>query len=298
MIILVTGSQGQVGSEIVRLASDGFEVHAFDRQALDITDRAAINRRLDEVEPDIVVNCAAYTAVDRAEDEADLALAVNAHGVRLLGDSCRERGVGVLHLSTDYVFDGCKRDPYLEDDPANPLGVYGASKLAGEELLRAANHRHIILRVSWVFGRLGRSFVDTILRLAQEREVLSVVDDQVGAPSPAPAIARAVRTIAQTAVRSQTDWGTYHFTSTPALSWCAFAREIVSVGTACGVLPSAPRVTPISSDDWPSKVERPRNSRLDGSKTAAAFAYAPESWRTHLQDYVQSLKPPVRGALP
>ena len=289
MNVLVTGSEGQVGSEIVRLASEDFKVHAFDRRSLDITDLTAINQRLDEAKPDIVVNCAAYTAVDQAEDEADLAYAVNAHGVSLLGDSCSERAIGVLHLSTDYVFDGRKGEPYLEDDPTNPLGVYGMSKLAGEELLRTANHRHIILRVSWVFGRLGRSFVDTILRLARERGELSVVDDQVGAPSPAPAIARAVQTIIRTAVRSQTDWGTYHFTSTPPLSWYAFAREIIAAATANGLLTRTPRVSPISSTDWPSKAARPRNSRLDGTKTAAAFGYSPEAWSTYLQSYLRSL---------
>ena len=293
MKVLVTGSEGQVGSEIVRLDSEDFMVHAFDRHALDITDLAAINQRLDETSPDIVVNCAAYTAVERAEDEADLAQAVNAHGVHLLGDSCSERGIGVLHLSTDYVFDGCKGDPYLEDDSPNPLGTYGKSKLAGEELLRAANDRHIILRVSWVFGRLGRSFVDTILRLARERDELSVVDDQVGAPSPAPAIAGAVQTIIRTAVRSQTAWGTYHFTSTPPLSWYAFAREIIAAATAYGLLTSAPRVSPISSADWPSKAARPRNSRLDGAKTAAAFGYSPEAWSTYLQSYLRSLQSPM-----
>jgi len=197
MKVLITGSQGQVGSEVARLSDNQFRATAFDRRSLDITNGNQVRRRLDAVRPDFVVNCAAYTAVDRAEDEPELAHAVNAEAVHLLGTACAERGISVIHLSTDYVFDGRKSDPYVEEDSPNPLGTYGASKLSGEELLRAVHDRHVILRVSWVFGRLGRSFVDTILRLARERDELTVVDDQVGAPAPATAIAHAVRQIAE-----------------------------------------------------------------------------------------------------
>ena len=170
MKILVTGADGQVGTEMVRLSDDGFRVAGLTRRDLDITDRDAVAFRLDEQEPDFLVNCAAYTAVDRAEDEPDPAYRVNADAVGWLGEACDTRGVGVIHFSTDYVFDGAKNGPYTEDDAPNPLNVYGASKLEGENRLRAATDRHLILRVSWVFGRIGRSFVDTILRLARERD--------------------------------------------------------------------------------------------------------------------------------
>ena len=162
MKVLVTGGEGQVGSEVARLSNADFHATAFDRRSLDITNADQIRQRLDAVQPDFVVNCAAYTAVDRAEDEPQVAHAVNGKALHLLGSACAERGIGVIHLSTDYVFDGRKSEPYVEEDAPNPLGVYGASKLAGEELLRTATEQHVILRVSWVFGRLGRSFVDTI----------------------------------------------------------------------------------------------------------------------------------------
>ncbi|MCY3813753.1 MAG: dTDP-4-dehydrorhamnose reductase [Gammaproteobacteria bacterium] len=289
MKVLVTGRRGQVGSELAGLNDAEYHVTAFDRSELDVTRSGSIERRIDEVEPDLIVNCAAYTAVDLAENEPQLAYAVNADALDTLGRICRRRGISIVHLSTDYVFDGRKAEPYHEDDPPNPLGVYGASKLAGEELLRNAIDQHIILRVSWVFGRLGRSFVDTILRLARERDTLSVVDDQIGAPSPATAIAQTIRRFSVLASNSATQWGTYHFTTTPALSWCAFARRIVSLAVHYGVLDRLPQVRPIASGEWPSKVRRPQNSRLDGQKAAAAFQSPAESWEPHLHAYLRSL---------
>ena len=290
MKVLVTGAEGQVGSEVVRLADDAFTVSAFDRRTMDITKRDDVNRRLDAVTPAIVVNCAAYTAVDRAEDEPELAHAVNADAVAMLGEACAARRVPIIHLSTDYVFDGRKNAPYSEDDTPNPLGVYGASKLAGEQQLRDATNRHIILRVSWVFGRLGRSFVDTILRLARDRGALTVVDDQVGAPSPAVAIAMAIQRIAEKVHTVENAWGTFHFSSNPALSWCAFARQIVAAGVEFGLLRSAPYVNPISTADWPAKAERPLNSRLDGTKAATTFGCETEPWEGHMREYVRSLQ--------
>lgn len=290
MKVLVTGSEGQVGSEVARLADDDFHAAAFDRRSLDITNADQVRRALDTVQPDLLVNCAAYTAVDSAEDEPELAHAVNGRALDLLGTACGERGIGIIHLSTDYVFDGRKAEPYVEEDRPNPLGVYGASKLAGEELLRAANDRHIILRVSWVFGRLGRSFVDTILKAARERDELTVVDDQVGAPSPASAIAQAVRQIAETVDDRRNLWGTYHFSTAPALSWCSFARRIVAVAAEAGLLARVPNVRPISTAEWPAKAARPLNSRLDPARASAAFGCAVQTWETPLRDYVRLLK--------
>lgn len=290
MKILVTGSQGQVGSEIAQLSDGDFHATAFGRRALDITNADHIREHLDAVQPDFVVNCAAFTAVDRAEDEAELAHAVNATALHLLGRACAEREIGVIHLSTDYVFDGRKSEPYVEEDDPNPLGVYGASKLAGEELLRTANERHIILRVSWVFGRLGRSFVDTILKLARERDELTVVDDQVGAPSPATTVAQAVRRIAEVASDRPHVWGTYHFSTTPALSWCSFARRIVAVAAESGLLTRVPDVRPISTAEWPAKAARPLNSRLNPARASAVFGSPPQDWEPPLRDYVRLLK--------
>ena len=289
MKILVTGADGQVGTEMVRLADDEFQVAGLTRGDLDITGRDAIARRLDEYEPDFLVNCAAYTAVDRAEDEPGLAYRVNADAVGWLGEACDTRGVGVIHFSTDYVFDGTKDGPYTEDDPPNPLNVYGASKLEGENRLRAATDRHLILRVSWVFGRIGRSFVDTILRLARERDELTVVDDQVGAPSPADAVAATVRSIAEHRGGLEHAWGTYHFSTVPVVSWCGFAREIVAMARAQGALAALPSVRPITTDQWPSKARRPLNSRLCGARLTASLGIASSTWRASLRGYLDEV---------
>ena len=289
MRVLVTGAAGQVGTELLRLADDDFRVFGFTRENLDIAVGDQIAMRLDECEPDLVVNCAAFTAVDRAEDEPEAAYRANAHAAGLLGAACAAKGVGILHLSTDYVFDGTKHEPYVEEDAPNPQNVYGASKLEGEQRLRETTDRHLILRVGWVFGRIGRSFVDTILRLAAERDELTVVDDQIGTPSPADAVARTVRTVAEQLRASTAPWGTYHFATTPAVSWCAFAREIVAVGGAEGLLSRIPKVQGIASRDWPSKSQRPLNSRLCADRLERTFGVAPAPWRPGLGDYLRPL---------
>ena len=278
MKVLVTGCSGQVGSEVTALADETFLVQPLGRGDLDITSAKAIDRCFDDAMPDVVVNCAAYTAVDRAEDEPETAYQANADAVESLGHACARRGIAIIHLSTDYVFDGRKETPYTENDQPNPLGVYGASKLAGEQRLRGATDRHIILRVSWVFGRLGRGFPDTILRLASTRDELTVVDDQVGTPSPAASIASAVRRIAEKALPVDELWGTYHFATEPAVSWCDFARRVLDAGVDSGFLPSAPTVHPISTAEWPARAKRPLNSRLDATKATAAFGLAPKPW--------------------
>ena len=289
MRVLVTGCHGQVGTEVVGLGDETFDVRPFSRHDLDITSANAIERSLEEAMPDVVINCAAYTAVDQAEDEPETAYEVNADAVELLGHACARRGIAIIHLSTDYVFDGRKETPYTEDDPPNPLGVYGASKLAGERRLRGATDRHVILRVSWVFGRLGRGFPDTILRLGSTRDELTVVDDQIGTPSPAALIASAVRRIADHALADDELWGTYHFATQPAVSWCAFARRVLEAGVESGMLRSTPTVRPISTADWPAQAARPLNSRLDARKAARAFGLTPMPWAPHLVRYVQSL---------
>ena len=286
MKVAVTGAGGQVGSEMLRLADDHLEVVAFDRRGLDITDAEQIERRFNECKPDLVVNCAAYTAVDRAEDEPELAHRVNAEAVGALGRTCTRRGIGMVHLSTDYVFDGTREGAYTEDDAPNPLGVYGTTKLAGEAALREATDRHLILRVSWIFGRVGRSFVDTILRLAQERDEISVVDDQTGGPTPAMAIAQTILRAGRMATERDSLWGTYHFTAAPSVSWFGFARRIVAIGVETGVLGVAPTMNPIPSSEWPAKARRPSNSRLDMGKLAVAFGIPCPDWDSYLRDSV------------
>ena len=291
MKVLVTGAQGQVGTEMVRLADDEFRVVGLARRDLDITDQDAIARRLDEHEPDFLVNCAAYTAVDRAEDEADLAFRVNADAVGWLGLACATRGVGVIHFSTDYVFDGTKDGAYVEEDTPNPLNVYGASKLEGENRLREATDRHVILRVSWVFGRIGHSFVDTILRLARERDELTVVDDQIGTPTPADAIAATVQSIASRLAEGDCTWGMYHFSTVPAISWCGFARAILAIGADVDLLPSVPTVKGIDTSQWPARARRPLNSQLDASRLARALMLSPTCWGPYLRQHVANAHP-------
>ena len=289
MKVLVTGAEGQVGTEVVRLSDNEFQVVGLNRGNLDIIRRDEIERHLDDHAPDLLVNCAAYTAVDRAEDEVEAAYRANAHAVEHLAQACARRGIGIVHLSTDYVFDGAKDGPYVEADTPSPLNVYGASKLDGEERLREATARHLILRVSWVFGRLGRGFVDTILRLARERNELAVVDDQIGAPSPAVAIAGALRSIAYELEGREDAWGTYHFSTQPALSWCGFAREIVAGAVNRGLLRSRSEVLGIATAEWPTKACRPANSRLDAGKLSAAFDIGPIAWRPQLGAYLDDL---------
>lgn len=292
MKVLLVGAGGQVGAEVAALAGPGFRVLALARGQLDLCDPAAVELELRRTDADVVVNCAAYTAVDRAEEEPALAQRVNADAVRLLGERCASRGLPLVHLSTDYVFDGAGVRAYREQDPAHPLGVYGSTKLAGEEALRAATAQHVILRISWVFGRLGRSFVDAILRQARQRAELAVVDDQVGAPAPAVAVALAVKRIATVVAgaRPPVDaWGTFHFSTTPALSWHGFAKAIVAEAVAAGLLRRPPRVRPIASAEWPTPAPRPRNSRLDASKLRRVYGIAAPEWRGHLASYLGSL---------
>ena len=289
MKVLVTGADGQVGTEMVRLDSDEFRVVGVSRRELDITDRAAIDSRLDEHAPDLVVNCAAYTTVDRAEDEPELAYRVNANAVGWLGRACGARGIGVIHFSTDYVFDGTKGGPYVEDDIPNPLNVYGASKLAGENRLREATDQHLILRVGWVFGRIGRSFVDTILRLAEERDELTVVNDQIGTPTPAEAIADAVRSLAVESVVTDFRHGTYHYSTEPAVTRCAFAREIVAMAGEAGLLEPLPVVRGIPTAEWPARAQRPLNSRLRSSRLTQELGIRTPTWLPGLAAYLKQV---------
>lgn len=301
MKVLLAGAGGQVGTEVAALSSDGFRVAACTRAELDICDAAAVAEALQRTAPDVVVNCAAYTAVDRAEDEPELARAANTEAVASVAACCARQGVPLIHLSTDYVFDGRASRPYRETDPAQPLGVYGETKLAGEAALRQAWERHVILRLSWVFGRVGRSFVDTILRLARERSELTVVDDQIGAPAPAVAVAAAIQRIAGVVAAEEVPgqaWGTFHFSAAPALSWCAFAQAIVREGVAAGVLPSAPKVYPIATADWPARANRPLNSRLDGAKLARVYCIAPADWRAYLASNLAELARDGAGTAP
>ena len=284
MRLAIIGAKGQVGWELSRRAPMfGHEVLAWDVEELDITDAAAVDQTLGASAADAVINAAAYTAVDRAEQEPERAFAVNRDGPAHLAAACARSNIPLLHISTDYVFDGTKRDPYTEDDPAAPLGVYGQSKWEGDEAIRRSSPRHLILRVSWVFGVEGQNFVKTILRLAREREELRVVADQHGRPSYAGDIADALLELAGRTeeIDARNLWGVYHYGGEPATTWHEFATAIVERARPTEAL-KVRAVTPITTADYPTPAARPANSVLDCARLAACFGIYPASWRESL----------------
>lgn len=282
---LITGAHGQVGRELLARLHHrtGIQLLAADRTALDITDRAAVFQAAQAFRPDFLINAAAYTAVDKAESEADLARAVNTDGTRHLAEAAQAVGAAFLHLSTDYVFDGTADRPYTETNTPAPQSVYGQTKLDGEAAALAACPKSIILRTSWVFGAHGGNFVKTMLRLGRERDTLGVVADQFGAPTYAGDIAAALLAITEhIAAQKPTGYGIYHFSGSPYVSWHGFAAEIFRRAEQQGILPRAPQLNAIASTDYPTPARRPANSRLDYGKIRAAFGIAPSDWQAAL----------------
>jgi dTDP-4-dehydrorhamnose reductase len=298
---LVTGAQGQVGAEVVRELEGRAQVIACDRAALDLADPASIRKAVREARPDVIVNCAAYTAVDRAETDRDAAHAVNAVGPGVLAEEARACGALLVHFSTDYVYDGAKRGPYVEADAVNPLSVYGATKLEGERAVVAAGGRHLILRTSWVYGPRGRNFLLTMLRLGRERPELRIVDDQRGAPTSSRALARLVRDlldrngdmdeisradVEQLAAAS----GTYHATAAGETTWFGFAQAIFDEALRQRRLDFAPpRLIAIPTREYPTPARRPANSVLSNAKLEAAFGTTIPDWRRGLEEALSAL---------
>jgi dTDP-4-dehydrorhamnose reductase len=272
--ILLTGKDGQVGWELARTLPAVGEVVAFSRSELDLTDPAQIAARVREVRPAVIVNAAAYTAVDKAESEPDQTFLVNATAPRLLAEEAKALGALLIHYSTDYVFNGAKRGPYVENDAPNPLSVYGKSKLAGEEAIHATGCRHLIFRTSWVYASRGKNFLLTILRLARERPELRVVDDQHGAPTWARNLAE---TTAQILRQRDQPSGIYHLTAGGETTWCGFAREIVRLS---GLSTS---VKAIGTAEYPTPARRPMNSVLSTQKLQHTFKVPCPNWRAALE---------------
>lgn len=286
--ILLTGGGGQVGTELRRLAPPGFEIVAPGRDQLDIGDPDSIAAFVASRPWAAVINSGAYTAVDKAQTDPVTAWKANALGPAAFAWATAQAGVPLIQLSTDYVFDGSKSAPYVEDDPVGPVSVYGASKEAGEQAVRTGNPRHLILRTAWVVSPHGGNFIKTMLRLAETRDHLTVVDDQRGCPTSATDIARALGVIAtRMADDAEAPTGTYHFVNSGEATWCAFAREIFALARAKGR--AVPTVEAIPSSAYPTPARRPANSRLDTAKLTRDFGVEPRAWRTAVSEVVETL---------
>ncbi|MCC6870259.1 MAG: dTDP-4-dehydrorhamnose reductase [Burkholderiales bacterium] len=274
--ILVTGARGQIGGELVALLPPHGEVVAVDRVALDLADADAIVRVVRATAPDLVINAAAYTAVDRAETERDAAFAVNARAPAVLAEEVRRLGAILVHYSTDYVFDGRASTPYTEDAATGPLNVYGASKLAGEAAIAAVGAHAIVLRTSWVYGHTGQNFLRTIRRLAAERDELTIVADQTGTPNWSRALAQATADLVAKGLPALAERaGLYHLSAAGATTWYGFARAIVGAA-------ARPRVLPITTAQYPTPARRPAYGVLATERLQATFGVALPPWEDSL----------------
>lgn len=281
MKILVCGRNGQVAQALKSALAGIGDVHLVGRETLDQAHPEHLRQPLRQLSPDLIINAAAYTAVDQAENDREQAFAINAEAPGVLAEEAARLGVPLIHYSTDYVFDGCKTTPYNEEDRTNPLGVYGSSKLAGEQAIRAVDGEHLILRTSWVYSLYGRNFLLTMQRLLQERSQLKVVDDQIGAPTWAATIAASTRTLIERWRDGQAGaWGTYHLTAQGETSWFGFAQAIGEQLKAQG-LPCA-ELLPIPSSEYPTPAQRPLNSRLECSRLAREWQVTQPHWRDAL----------------
>ncbi len=286
--ILLTGGSGQVGTEIIRQAPAGVEIVAPGRAELDLSNPDAITDLVRSHAWAAVINCAAYTAVDKAESDVVAAWNANALGPAALAQATTQAQIPLIQLSTDYVFDGAGNRAYVESDPVAPLGVYGGSKEGGEQAVRTGNPRHVILRTAWVVSPHGSNFVKTMLRLAETRPELKVVDDQHGCPTSATDIAQTVLTIADRMISAaDAPTGTYHFVNHGEATWCEFARAIFDMAARRGR--SAPLVHAIPTSEYPTPARRPANSRLDTGKLRRDYGITPRPWTTSVEEIVASL---------
>jgi dTDP-4-dehydrorhamnose reductase len=294
--ILLVGKNGQVGWELQRTLATLGEVVAVDRNGMDLADPDSIRSAIRSARPDLIVNAAAYTAVDKAESEPELAMAINGIAPGIMAEEAKRLGAAMVHYSTDYVFDGTKASLYAEEDAPNPLNVYGVTKLAGEQAVQAAGIPHLIFRTSWVYGLRGKNFLLTILRLAQERDELKIVDDQVGAPTWSRLIAEATAQIlAQRRANLSEVSGLYHLTSAGRTSWHGFARAILDHSGLAAIKPLA-RLTPIPGADYPLPAPRPGNSGLNNKKMQQVFGLALPAWDAALALCCQEMPaPPESG---
>lgn len=287
MRTVIIGTSGQLATELHRQAS-GLDLQA--PQKIDVADESAVRALLDTARPELVLNASAYTAVDRAEQDRERAFAVNAAGPRYLARWCAATGAALIHVSTDYVFDGSKSGAYVEDDPVGPLNVYGESKLAGEVAIREELPQHLIVRTSWVFSAHGQNFVKTIRRLAGERDELRIIADQHGRPTSAADLAGALWRVVREQLRGDAavPWGTYHLANAEPTTWHGFAEAIVELEAQR--TSRRPAVQAIPATDYPTPAKRPANSVLDTARFEAAFGFGLRPFRAALRDVMDELQ--------
>lgn len=296
--ILVTGADGQLGRALQLSFGDVAEVIACNRSTLDLSQPDQIRTKIRNTSPDIILNAGAYTAVDRAESEQELAMAINGRAPGILAEEAMRSGAVLVHYSTDYVFNGSKQGPWVEDDPTDPLSVYGATKLAGEDAIRKVDGRYLIFRTSWVYAPQGKNFVLTMLRLSRERDTLNVVDDQVGAPTTAAELARATQTtlsgILDGKFGRHAEWaGVYHMTCSGSVSWCGFAKAIFQRASAL-LGEKTPLVNPIATSQYPTPAKRPLNSVLSNEKLHARFGVQLAPWESALDEVMTAISAPPK----
>lgn len=287
MRVFITGCNGQVGSCLTKQLANNENtvVLTLDREHLDITNQDAVNAAVNEFKPNIIINAAAHTAVDKAEEEIDLAYAINRDGPKYLAQAAKSVGAAILHISTDYVFKGNKVGEYVETDTTNPQSVYGESKLAGEVAVAEACDKHIILRTAWVFGENGNNFVKTMLRLGENRDALSIVGDQFGGPTYAGDIAHTlIQIVKGITQRNEVEYGIYHYSGLPHVSWFEFANAIFDVAVKQKVLAKKPVLTSITTDQYPTPAKRPSNSRLSTDKICQGFSVKASDWKAALNN--------------
>jgi dTDP-4-dehydrorhamnose reductase len=289
MKILLLGKNGQVGYELLTTLAPLGEVTALGRTELDLTNTAAIRSTVRRINPAIIVNAAAYTAVDKAEAEPELAMAINANAPGILAQEAAACNALLVHYSTDYIFDGTKNEPYTEQDTPNPLSAYGKTKLAGEEAICSAGCRHLILRTSWVYGLRGQNFLLTIMRLAAERSELKVVADQHGAPTWCRLIAQVTATMLANLSLTTTSPGLYHLTAAGATTWHGFAEAIINQAAAKGLLKNKPALKALTTDQYPTPATRPANSRLSCARLEKYYNLTLPPWQNQLKTVLDEI---------
>lgn len=289
--VLVTGAGGQLGQDILHAAAcrPDLRVIGVDHAACDVTDATAVFGTIERHRPTVVINASAYTLVDRAESEPARAFAVNRDAARHLATVCASRGIPLFHVSTDYVFDGSKATPWRIDDPVAPLGIYGASKLAGEQAIRETHAQHLVLRTSWLFGAHGNNFVRTMVRYGAQRPELRVVADQRGGPTWTGDLAAALLGLAERHLDGERlPWGTYHYGGQPVTTWHAFACAIIDEAFGLGLLPRRTPVRAITTAEFPTPTRRPANSAFDMGETQRMLGLAPPDWRVGLRRVLET----------